>query len=784
MLQPQCLRCGASSQAPICERCLSFLAIRQPFLFDPRLVKGVSTAEILSKGKRLMLTLDPRRPFVANDDAWDWKSEDDAASILKHMGFNGGTPLILTFADVDILHEILRLYDKDPPKKERLTAMMRALEARISDVPYLSWTPRVPPLRDLRAELTSPAAERQLPGAPPAEQPDAGTPGPPPPPVPSIPPPLLPEPPAPEPPAPEPEQPPPLPPPDFEPLPREPEEPPEVRPLGKSIKEASRELETLQIEIQRLSMIKAQMEQQKSESQSMLQVEKSALEERELLVAAQIATLQSRQKEVVEKEKAIADREVEMQRQQKRLELVEFLVSVPSLQQKEVQVIRARYSDLENLRDMSLDEFMGIPELGEAKSRELYSALHPTWSSEDEDLNERAQALLEVGDYHGSLQCYEFLIRKTPESETLWFNKAEILGMIGDREGALQAYSRVLDINRKNVVAWREKADLLFEMGRLEEGIRALRNLIEVDKRQIESVLTKAEDLVARGNERDAILLYNAILETDSANVKAYIGLGDRMLALGDSEMADKMYTRALGREPQNPTALYKKGMMLNRRGRWGAALQLFNRAIALDWNYADPWVGKGDILLKQAKASEALDCFQKALEFEPERSDAWAGKAQAHAARGDTEEADRARARALGTTPDSEGVRLIENMLKDLEPGENHGPDGAMIAEDSAEILKHVLESSKTIGESQILRRMADMALDGGDLENAIKGYEDALRVDENDVDAWCGKGLALRKLGRFKDAWEAYDRALKIDPAREDARRGREACETEGRL
>lgn len=779
MLQPQCLRCGASSQAPICERCLSFLATRQPFLFDPRLVKGVSTAEILSKGKRLMLTLDPRRPFVTNDDTWDWKSEDEAASILKHMGFNGGAPLILTFTDAEILHEILLRYGKDPPKKERLTAMTRALEKRISDVPYLSWIPREPPLRDLQPELTSHAAERQLPEAPPIEPPEASTPEPPPPPAPSIPPPLLPEPPAPE-----PEEPPPLPPPDFEPLLPEPEEPPEDWTVRRSIEEASHELETLQIEIQRLSMIKAQMEEQKSESQNMLQVEKSALEERELLVAAQIATLQSRQKEVVEKEKTIADREVEMQRQQKRLELVEFLVSVPSLQQKDVQVLRARYPDLELIRDVSLDELMGIPELGEAKSRELYSALHPAWSSEDEDLNERAQALLEVGDYHGSLQCYEFLIRKTPESETLWFNKAEILGMIGDREGALQAYSRVLDINRKNVVAWREKADLLFDMGRLEEGIRALRSLIEVDKRQEDSVLAKAEDLVAHGNERDAILLYNAILETDSANVKAYIGLGDRMLALGDSEMADKMYTRALGREPQNPRALYKKGMMLNRRGRWGAALQLFNRAIALDWNYADPWVGKGDILLKQAKPSEALDCFQKALEFEPERSDAWAGRAQAHAAKGETEEADKARARALGTTPDSEGVRLIESMLKDLEPGDKHASNGAMIAEDSAEILKHVLESSKTIGESQILRRMADMALDQGDLENAMKGYEDALKVDDNDVDAWCGKGLALRKLGRFKEAWEAYDRALKIDPKREDAKRGREACETEGKL
>lgn len=776
MLQPQCLRCGASSQAPICERCLSFLAAHRPLLFDPRLVKGPSTIELLTKDKRLMLTLDPKRPFTTHDETdWDWRSEDEAASMLKHMGFNGGAPLVLSFSDVEILHEILFHFTRTPPKNDDLDLRMEALKRRISEVPYLTWTE---PEHAVPAPASRAQAEHAIQDEPKWPTPNLRAVEPTPPPAPKIPEPL-----PPEPPAPEPEEPSILPPPpDIEPEPPwQVEAPPDLA-LARKTETLAKELETMQLEVQRLSMNKAQMEGQRAEFQNMLQVEKAALEERELLVTAQIATLQARQKEVVEKEKAIADREVEMQRQRRRLELMEFLLYVPNLQQKDVQVLRARFSDLDVLRDSSLDALIGIPELGEAKSRELYSALHPAWSGEDEDLNERAQALLEVGDHHGALQCYEFLISKMPESENLWFNKAEILGMIGDREGALQAYSRVLDINKKNLVAWQEKADLLFEMGRLEEGIRALRSLIDVDRRKADAVLSKAEDLVAHGNERDAILLYNAILETDSGNVKAYLGLGDRLLNLGDAEMADKMYTRALGREPQNPKALYKKGMMLNRRGRWGAALQLFNRSIALDWNYADPWVGKGDILLKQGKPSEAIDCFQKALEFDPDRSDAWAGKAQAHATKGEVEEADKARAKALGATPDSEGVQLIESMLQSSETEADTSSKGIPIAEDSAEILKHVLKTSKIIGQSQILRRMADVALDRGDFDEAINGYKQALELDGHDVDAWCGMGLALRKLGRMKEAWEAYDRALQIDSKREDAKRGREACATEG--
>ena len=206
--------------------------------------------------------------------------------------------------------------------------------------------------------------------------------------------------------------------------------------------------------------------------------------------------------------------------------------------------------------------------------------------------------------------------------------------------------------------------------------------------------------------------------------------------------------------------------------------MQLFNRAIALDWNYSSPWVGKGEILLKQGKPSEALDCFHKAIEFEPARADAWAGKARAHFAKGEMEEAEAAKARAAELSPEDETLKDLQTVLEQGKTDVKNEPRKVLIREDSAEILKSVLKASKTISESQILRRLADIALDSGDLEEALRGYSEALDFDENDVDAWCGKGLTLRKLGKMEEAWAAYDRALKIDPGREDAKRGRDAC------
>lgn len=210
--------------------------------------------------------------------------------------------------------------------------------------------------------------------------------------------------------------------------------------------------------------------------------------------------------------------------------------------------------------------------------------------------------------------------------------------------------------------------------------------------------------------------------------------------------------------------------------------MQLFNRSIALDWNYVEPWVGKGDILLKQGKASEALACFDKALDFNPKHAGAWAGKAQAHMARKEIEKAERAKSKALEYSPDKEEEKVAEELLESLASDVGLKTRTIPANEASVEILKHVIKSSKAISESQVMRRIADISLDRGDNEKALESYNNALDMDPGDIDAWCGKGLALRKLGRFPEAWAAYDQALKLDPTREDAKHGRDACSTEG--
>ena len=52
------------------------------------------------------------------------------------------------------------------------------------------------------------------------------------------------------------------------------------------------------------------------------------------------------------------------------------------------------------------------------------------------------------------------------------------------------------------------------------------------------------------------------------------------------------------------------------------------------------------------------------------------------------------------------------------------------------------------------------------GKYQEAIEWYDKALKIDPNNVFALNNKGLALSNLGKYEEAIEWFDKALKIDP------------------
>jgi tetratricopeptide (TPR) repeat protein len=75
---------------------------------------------------------------------------------------------------------------------------------------------------------------------------------------------------------------------------------------------------------------------------------------------------------------------------------------------------------------------------------------------------------------------------------------------------------------------------------------------------------------------------------------------------------------------------------------------------------------------------------------------------------------------------------------------------------------------SSQTINSTFVSEKIQEgnLLINKSKYDDAIKIYDQVLKIDPTSVEALNGKGLAFNKLGRYEDAITWFDNAIKIDP------------------
>ena len=78
---------------------------------------------------------------------------------------------------------------------------------------------------------------------------------------------------------------------------------------------------------------------------------------------------------------------------------------------------------------------------------------------------------------------------------------------------------------------------------------------------------------------------------------------------------------------------------------------------------------------------------------------------------------------------------------------------------------------STESFEETTLMERAYDF-LNEGEIEYALKLYDEILKVNPTDIHALNYKGLALASLGHYDEAIQWYDKVLAIDPNDSDAK------------
>jgi tetratricopeptide (TPR) repeat protein len=229
----------------------------------------------------------------------------------------------------------------------------------------------------------------------------------------------------------------------------------------------------------------------------------------------------------------------------------------------------------------------------------------------------------------------------------------------------------------------------------------------------------------------------------------------DQALSANRIDAAVSLARQAAAQGIEHPLILNLVAFDLENQDRFGEALSRLDRALQLEPENVLTLCAIGQCLSKQGRAAEAIQAFEAAISLLP-------GHAPAHHGRG-------AAQAALG---DLDGAHQSETLAARLDP-QYPDPPGALaelaLQRGELDVAREYARTALALDPFQPIATyvMANLAARDGQSEQAVKLLgELRRRGGQTPLHASISLRLMadeLEKLGRFDEAWEAYDLANK---------------------
>jgi tetratricopeptide (TPR) repeat protein len=299
----------------------------------------------------------------------------------------------------------------------------------------------------------------------------------------------------------------------------------------------------------------------------------------------------------------------------------------------------------------------------------------------------------------------------------------EALDKFGAFDGAIAAYRAALQVN----------ADFK----------KASNNLIVV--------------LVRAGKSDDAIQHARQMLAARPDDADRYFALG---LAQSEQDIdgAIASFRRALELDPRHALASYNLAMALNRSDRTTEAIEQLKRTLTLD-SRAETHYMLGVIYFHLGDFDNASRQLSTAIDRDARYSQARAMLGAVFKARREWERAERELRRAIALNPDPATYYALAQVLH--ERGDR---GAATTALNEAEQRRHEREQDQ---EASVLASVGTAKLDAGDLTSALDLFRHATTVSTRYAPAYYQMGRTLERLGRTREAADAFARAAALNPS-----------------
>jgi len=338
-----------------------------------------------------------------------------------------------------------------------------------------------------------------------------------------------------------------------------------------------------------------------------------------------------------------------------------------------------------------------------------------------QDWFERGVKLGKEGKSPEAIDAYNQAIEMNPRFAEAFCNRGLEQGKLDRHREALESFKKAREINPKYANAWHNEGIAYYNLHQYGEAIEPYRRAGDL-------CYELGEDYRKADQYKEAAEAYHGAGE-------AYRGAGDAYRKLDRRKEADEAYHRAA-------EAYHKAGDNYDKVGEHDKAADAYHRAgdaysaLSQHKEAAQAWNSQGVMLAKSRRHDEAFWPFRKAIEafrkkrwevqkIEPKDSvqlaNAWRSEGFALWRLGWYEEA----------------LEALRAARREKESADNWCKEGLALA---------------------------GLGRHDKDYKEALEAFDKAIDTNDQLAEAWFGKGFALGRLGRYKEALEALGKAKEL--------------------
>ena len=352
----------------------------------------------------------------------------------------------------------------------------------------------------------------------------------------------------------------------------------------------------------------------------------------------------------------------------------------------------------------------------------VYKSLRCNDSKESENLLLQAKRLSE--------QLQNYCRPKLMHSILVWF--ALLLKITENHEDSLICYQKALDLYQDNTFAFLGYGIALLYFKRYEEALESFQKASKLDPKSIDAWMGCGAILHNDLNRyEEALENFQKVIDLDPKSINAWISRSIALRVLERYEESLESFQKVIELDPKSIDAWINHGYILRFLERYEEVPESFQKVIELDPNSIDAWINQGITLFLLERYEEALESFQKVIDRTSQSAIAWANRGH-----------------------------ILREMKRYKE---------AIFACDQAcEIDSN---SSEALNAQALTLSLV------GDFEKAITAIDKAIELGIHVVINRANRGIILARAGRYLEALEECEQAIKQDPNHESGYYGK-AC------